>query len=223
MIILSLIEIVNKKKLNVISAFVSISRLSLLGLFFLGCASRPPQTFGVSEAILIQTKAQIKNNNETNTVKIEIALLPQKAIRLEITGTLGVSVATVLMTPTEIIYALHATKQFAVGPFHEKTLYPLFKKNMDPRLLWRIINNQALTNLNFNCENNAELLPVKCINSSGTTIKWAYEAHPRKKIDIINNSFEMNWIFREQSLLQESQNKTFVLKKPVNYQEIIIK
>lgn len=218
----------NKEKLIFMSGsiFSYIFGFAFTGMLLFGCVSQPSKSFeplGDSDAVLIQTKAQIKNDNETNTLKIEIALLPKKAIRLEITATLGVSVATVLLRPTTIAYALHSTKQFAVGPFNEKTLYPIFKKNIDPRILWRFINNQPMVNLNLKCDVNGELKPIKCVSDDGTTIKWTYEAPPHKKIDIISNRFEMRWVFRDQSLLSESQNKTFVLNKPENYQEIIIK
>ena len=201
----------------------------VLAAFFFGCATSrpdmqlPAKQFTEEDVILIQSKAQIKNNGETNTVKIEIALLPKKAIRLEITASLGVSVATILLLPTSVSYALHTTKQYAIGPLHEKSLFPVFNKNIDPRILWRIINNQAMTNLNLECQMNSERLPLKCVSTDGTSIKWTYEEYPRKRIDIISNRFEMSWIFRDQSVLKESQNKTFVLKKPEGYKEIIIK
>lgn len=208
----------NKEKLGRSIILCVISLLS-----FSGCVSEPVRPARVDQPVLIETKAQIKNDNETNTVKIQIALLPKKAIRMEITATLGFSVATVLMTPDKITYALHSQKQFVVGPFHEKTLYPVFKKNIDPRVLWRIINDQAFTNLNLDCTLNAESKPVQCTSVDGGSIKWTYEEYPRKRIDIISNRFEMNWIFKDLSLLNESQTETFVLKKPEDYQEIIIK
>lgn len=216
LVIISLNSRVNKEKL--IAVFI----LPLMSLIF-GCATRSIEPTGEGEPIVIQSKALIKNDSDSNTVKIEIALLPKKAIRLEITGTLGISVATVLLTPTEITYALHATKQFAVGPFNERTLYPIFKQKIDPRIMWRVINNQPMTNLNLKCEMNSESRPVACVATDGTTIKWTYAEPPRKRVDIISNRFEMNWLFREQSLLMESQSETFVLKKPTSYQEIIIK
>ena len=213
----------NKEKL--ISFFIILITI----IFFAGCAT--PSFNAVDstaqknddELILIQSKAQIKNGNENNTVKIEIALWPKKAIRLEITGTLGVSIASVLFTTTEISYALHTTKQFAVGPFHEKTLYPVFKKNIDPRIVWKFINNQPMTNLNLKCSKVEGQQLMNCLALDGTLIKWLSDEYPRRRIDIIANKFEMNWIFRDQSPLVDSQNKTFVLKMPENYQEIIIK
>ena len=194
-------------------------------LFFIlaGCAGAPEAPPASGEPLLIQSKAIIKDQNESNSVKIEIALFPRKAIRLEITATLGVSVASVLLTPAEITYALHTTKQYATGPFNEKTLFPIFRKNIDPRILWRMINDQPMTNLNLKCTTNAFQKPVKCVAVDGTIYKWTYDQPPFKRIDIISNRFEMNWLFRSQNLLEASQNETFVLKKPDSYQEIIIK
>lgn len=195
---------------------------SLVFFILAGCASAPDKPAS-GEPLLIQSKAIIKDQNESNSVKIEIALFPKKAIRMEITATLGVSVATVLMTPSEITYALHTTKQYATGPFNEKTLFPIFRKNIDPRILWRMINDQPMTNLNLKCTINSNSKPAKCIALDGTTFKWTYDDPPFKRIDITSNRFEMNWLFRDQSLLEASQNETFVLKKPESYQEIIIK
>lgn len=208
---------VNKEKLFLILIF------SFVGTVFFGCTSHPARQSSDEEPILIQSKALIKNDNESNTIKIEIALLPKKAIRLEITASLGVSVATVLLTPNEIIYALHSAKQFSIGPFNEKTLYPVFKKNIDPRILWRVINNQPMTNLNLKCVTDNESKPVTCVSGDGTTIRWTYDDPPHKRIDIISNRFEMSWLFKDQSLFTGSQSETFVLKRPDSYQEIIIK
>ncbi len=222
---LSLNRNVNKE--NRISFLESVKLIFVPAvLLFLvsGCATTENQkSISDNEAVLIQSKAMIKDQNESNTVKIEIALLPRKAIRLEITGSLGISVASVLLTPSEISYAIHTTKQYATGPFNEKSLYPIFRKNIDPRILWRIINNQPMTNLNLKCSMTGDMKPSKCEATDGTTIKWTYDQPPFKRVDFISNRFEMSWIFRDQSLLGSYQNETFVLKKPDSYQEIIIK
>jgi hypothetical protein len=195
------------------------------GMFFLvvACTTAPSVPVPAGAPVLIQTKAQIRNDDQTNNINIEIALLPQKAVRLEITAALGISVASVLMTPQQITYALHSSKQYVVGPFHAKTLYPVFKKNIDPELLWKVIHDQSPASNNFKCELNAAAKPIKCIGLEGEVIKWTYEEAPRKRIDIISNRFEMNWIFKEESALKVNQAETFVLKKPADYKEIIIK
>ncbi len=192
-------------------------------LWLAGCTSEPVKPVAAGVPLLIESKAQIKNAGESHTVKIEIAVWPKKAVRLEISATLGVSVATVLMTPSEIRYALHSPKQFVTGPFHEKTLYPIFKKNIDPRILWKAVHNQSPAGPLLKCEAALDGRPLKCVGEEGLQIKWMYELPPRKRIDIISNGFEMNWIFKSEQEFTASQNGTFVLNIPDGYREIFIK
>ena len=215
--IITLIKEVNKEKSFIFVLFFLIYAL-------MGCSSQPQVQVAVDQPRIYETKAQIKSNNETNTVKIQIALMPQKTFRLEVTGTLGVSVATALINPKQIKIAIHTQKTFIQGPFHQKTLYPLFNQNISARLLWKIIHDQNPADTNWKCQLNEEGRPTVCENSKeSTTISWTYEDQVHKRIDIKSNAFEMNWIFKDQLQLPEYQNETFVLKKPENYKEIIIK
>lgn len=207
---------VNKEKLGLLLFFLAVQ------IFISGCTKNVAQITEDGSAFLLESKAQIRNENDTNTVKIDIALLPQKALRMEITATLGVAVATVLMTPTEIRYALHSQKLFYVGPFHEKTLYPVFKKNIDPAILWRVVHNQSPASAQLKCTQDSQGRPLNCVDRDGSTVKWSYEEPPRRRIDIISNKFEMKWLITSQSLLNGSQNETFVLKKPEDYKEISV-
>ncbi len=172
---------------------------------------------------LYETKAQIKANGETNTVKIQLAVAPQKAVRMEVTATLGVSVASVLLTPKEIRMVLPQQKTFIVGPFNEKTLYPVFKEPLNPRLLWKIIHEQNPSEKGFVCKLNAIAQPVSCDGTDGLHVEWVYETPVRKRIELKHGQFEMSWIFKDQLALPTYQTETFVLKKPEGYKEIVIK
>jgi len=202
--------------------FRSLSAAFLL-LFCWGCQSTAKKVAGPQDAVLIESKAQIRNSGETNTVQIEVILLPQRAIRMEISGTLGVSVASVVLTPQNISYLLHGQKQYASGPFHEKTLYPIFKKNIDPLVFWRVLHRQSPATGVMKCENNAEQKPIACNSQDGTLVKWLYEGDKTRRIDISSDHFEMSWVFKSEKIFNSYQNETFVLKKPQSYTEIIIK
>jgi hypothetical protein len=203
--------------------FSKLAWLLFIGFVLSACQSQPVRPLTNEEGRVFETKAQIKTAQETNTVKIQVALLPQKAIRLEVSATLGLSVASVLVTPSQIQIALHTQNAFITGPFHEKTLYPLFKQNISPRLLWKIIHDQNPATTQLKCELNELQKPISCLDQDGTLINWTYEVGFRRRIDIKNNRFKMNWIFKDQLQLPESQTETFVLKKPESYKEISIK
>ena len=146
---------------------------SVLMFFWVSsCTSQNTKVLLPEEAPrLLETKAQIKTPQESNTVKIQIALWPQRAIRMEVTATLGMSVATVLMTGRQIKLALHSQKTFIEGPFHEKTLYPVFKQNISPRLIWKIIHDQNVSCIYPQYRLPAFLLPLHLPSFS----QWLHE------------------------------------------------
>ena len=206
----------NKEKTLAITYMVTL-------LFLSSCSTRPKTLILTDGGRIYDTKAQIRTPTEKNTVKIQIALKPQQAIRMEVTGALGVSIASVLVLPGQIKVALHSQNTFISGPFHERTLYPLFNQNISPRLIWKIIHDQNPETKLLACQLNDQARPISCIHRDGTSVAWTYETEFRKRIDIKNNNFEMNWVFQDILQLPESQNETFVLTKPENYKEIIIK
>lgn len=200
-------------------------RVFLFSLSFtiFSCQSQPAKVLTLGSAVLIESKALIKTKDDSNTVSIEIRRLDQRAIRMDITGTLGVSVASVLLTPHQISYLLYSSHEYVQGPFHEKTLYPIFKKNIDPLVFWRVIHDQTPASAELKCETDASQRPTVCTSADGTQIKWTYEEFPRKRIQITSGDFQMNWLFKDVTQMDSYQNETFVLKKPQGFKEIVIK
>lgn len=192
------------------------------GLLF-SCGSEPVQVVPASTPLLIDTKAQVKNGTDSNNVKIEIALAPNKMIRMEVTALLGYRVASVLLTPQKIQYAIHTNQTYGEGNFSARTMYPIFKQHIDPRIIWRVINNQNPQSQDLVCQTDDQQRPVHCNGPQSSTVKWTYEEPPVRRIEIKSGKFEMNWIFKEQRVLADSQTETFVLKKPEGYKEIQLK
>jgi hypothetical protein len=205
---------------NMIQCFIS---NTLLLLFLFSCGSETVKIVPATTPLLIETKAQVKNSTESNNVKIDIALSPNKAIRLEVTGTLGYRVATVLITPQKIQYALHVNHTYGEGQFSARTMYPIFKQNLDPRIIWRVIHNQNPQAHDLLCQVDEKQRPLSCKGSNDLAMTWAYDEPPRRRIEIKIAQFEMNWLFKDQRVLNDSQTETFVLKKPEGYKEILLK
>lgn len=203
-------------------------RTLILIIILQGCATPTPGPGSVfGKTILIETKAQIKDlkKDESHNVKIEIILLNQQAIRMEISALFGFPIASIIMTPRLIQYALHTSKEYVEGPFSAKTLYPIFKQNIDPRILWNVIHNRSPDSSDLKCFKDSALRPIYCKGLFGIRVDWAYDANDKlkKRIEIKNPQFEMIWVFKGQSPLDSAQNETFVLKKPDGYQEIRLK
>ncbi len=199
----------------------------ILVVIFQGCAShQPTSNINSPRASIIESKAQIKDlkNGESHTAKIEIILRPREAVRMEVTALLGISVASITMTPKKIQYALHTSQQFAEGPFSAQTLYPVFKQKIDPRILWNVIHNQNPETIGLQCTKDSASRPQTCRGASGLTVAWSYENDPaQRRIDIKSPQFEMVWVFKSSTPINLTQNETFVLKKPDGYEEIHLK
>ncbi|MBC7419153.1 MAG: DUF4292 domain-containing protein [Bdellovibrio sp.] len=209
-------------KIKMIS-LIQFSGLLFLTLGLAACGTNSVKEIPAGVSVLLQTKAQIKSKDQKNNVNIEIALAPGKAIRMEVTGTLGYRVATVVMTPQNIQYALHTSQSYYQGPFSAKSLYPIFNQYIDPRILWKAIHDQNPQSTNLSCQVDSSERPIACKGPQELTVKWTYQEPPQKKIELKNNQFEMIWLFKERTLLTTSQSETFVLKKPSGYKEIILK
>ncbi len=200
----------------------------ILGLFLttsilFSCATEKAQMVPASTPLLIQTKAQVKNGSESNNVKIEIALVPNKMIRMEVTALLGYRVASVVLTPQKIQYAIHTNQTYGEGNFSARTMFPIFKQLIDPRIIWRVINSQNPQSQDLVCQTDEKQRPISCNGPQASTVKWTYEEPPVRRIEIKSGKFEMNWLFKEQKVLTDSQTETFVLKKPEGYKEIQLK
>ncbi len=203
-------------------------RLLILALIFQGCATHfPVEKLSGEVPILIDTKAQIKDlrKDDSHGAKIEIILVTQKAIRMEVTALFGYPIASIVMTPKNIQYALHTSKQYVEGPFSTKTMYPVFKQNIDPRILWNVIHNQNPDSADLKCVIDNLRRPIKCVGSGALLVEWSYDPSDsnQKRIEIKNPQFQMIWVFKGRSIASSAQNETFVLKKPDGYTQIQLK
>ncbi len=206
---------------------VTIKDLSLsLGIFLLcGCVTTSKLVNFKTQPLILETKVQIKdlNKDESQNAKIQIVLLTDQAIRMEVTAVFGYPVASILMTPDKIQLALHTSKKYISGPFAARTLYPVFKQNINPKILWNSVHNRSPGSAELECANNEFGKPVSCTGNDGLKVTWVYESAIKRRIEIKNQRFEMIWVFKDQNVMAAAQNETFVLNKPEDYQLIQIK
>ncbi len=201
-------------------------RLLLIGcLVFTSCATTKKNVDFKTQTLLLDTKVQIKDlrKGETQSAKIQVILLADQAIRMEVTALFGYAIASIVMTPDKIQYALHSSKKYVEGPFAATTLFPVFKQHIDPKILWNSVHNKNPASGNLKCKTDAIGLPLSCLDADGVNITWVHESATKRRIDIKNPQFEMIWVFKEQSVFSAPQNETFVLKKPEDYQQIQIR
>ncbi len=210
------------KKLLVISGYC----------FLVACGSNATRPLTSADVLNFATKAQItdKTNDTTNNVSIDVFLKRNEAIRLEVTALLGYQVGSLLMTRTNLQYAIHPQKYYIYGPLAGRTLKPLFKQEIDPVIMWSLIHGENLKSRGFECRKSPILSEI-CKNQMATVeIEQRGDLGPdglsmdgQKKVTIENDRVKFIWIFKSRQVLSGSQNETFVLARPKEYKLLTIK
>ena len=205
----------------------------LIGFILLtGCVSNSISSAVGDDSFIFSTKAQItdKTQDTTNNVSIDIFLKKNTAFRLEVTALLGYQVGSLLMTRSSLQYAVHPQKIFVHGPMAGRTLKPLFKQEIEPQILWSLINDDDLNLRGFKCiKPQASMQICKSsqadleIEQRGDLDNHGISKEGLKKITLENKNLKMIWIFKSKQLLSSSQNETFVLNRPKEYKLIAIK
>lgn len=143
--------------------------LVALGSFLMtGCTStqEKPQTGDIE---YVESKALIedKTKSSSNSASIDLFYLKDDVIRMEVTAVLGYRLGSLVMNQQKVSYALHPQKAFVEGPFAARTMKPLFRQDLDPKLIWAVVFDRDLRGYGFTCANGAANT-VNCQGSGST-------------------------------------------------------
>lgn len=202
---------------------------AVVSIFMVGCAGtqEKPQTGDIK---YVDSKALIEDKikNSSNSASIDLFYLQDNVIRMEVTALLGYRLGSLVMNSQKVAYALHPQKAFVEGPFAARTMKPLFRQDLDPRLIWAVVFDRDLKNFGFNCNTVAKT--QNCVGT-GTTEGVSVtlqqmgdtETGSLKKITIENAKLKFVWLYKAIRKHNKSYNETFVLNKPEEYRLITIK
>lgn len=202
-----------------------------LGAFFMaGCAGtqEKPQAGDIQ---YVESKALIedKTKNSSNSASIDLFYLQNDVIRMEVTALLGYRLGSLVMNSQKVSYALHPQKAFVEGPFAARTMKPLFRQDLDPKLVWAVVFDRDLRAFGFTCGDVVSRTST-CQGSGATqgvtvTVQQMGETPNSglKKITIENTNLKFVWLYKAIRKHNKSYNETFVLNKPEEYRLITIK
>lgn len=202
---------------------------ALVSFFMAGCAGtqEKPQAGDIK---YVESKALIedKTKNSSNSASIDLFYLQDDVIRMEVTALLGYRLGSLVMNSQKVAYALHPQKAFVEGPFAARTMKPLFRQDLDPRLIWAVVFDRDLKTFGFSCTTVAKT--QTCLGTGATegvsvTLQQVAESEtgPLKKITIENAKLKFVWLYKAIKKHNKSYNETFVLNKPEEYRLITIK
>lgn len=198
-------------------------------LFMVGCTGPEvkPQTGDIQ---YVESKALIedKTKNSSNSASIDLFFLQNDVIRMEVTALLGYRLGSLVMNQQKVSYALHPQKAFIEGPFAARTMKPLFRQDLDPRLIWAVVFDRDLRSFGFTCNEVAKTTSCQGTAAmTGVTVSVQQMGEvPNsglKKITIENANLKFVWLYKAIRKHNKSYNETFVLNKPEEYRLITIK
>lgn len=202
-----------------------------LGAFFMAGCTGTQEKPQAGDIQYVESKALIedKTKNSSNSASIDLFYLQDDVIRMEVTALLGYRLGSLVMNPQKVSYALHPQKAFVEGPFAARTMKPLFRQDLDPKLIWAVVFDRDLRGFGFTCSDVVSRTST-CQGSGATqgvtvTVQQVGESPNSglKKITIENANLKFVWLFKAIRKHNKSYNETFVLNKPEGYRLITIK
>ena len=196
----------------------------VLGVFSFGCATKPVHE-GAYRQAQWETKAMIRNLKEqkTQTVDIDIMAIKNDRARFEITAILGFQVASLVMSPQEISYAIYPEQKFFYGRSSESAVARMIGLPLHPMNLSYIAFDQPVRGPGWKCYAGPSGLISKCENQQRAIhVEWKDRSEGKKKVVITAPQFEMQWLFNAPQTEVQFKPETFTLKQPSGFKAIQI-
>lgn len=194
--------------------------LSLVVIFLSACASKPIEYDGKKLQGRWEAKAQVKDikRDQTHNVSLDVIGIKPDKVRMEVSATLGVSLASLVLKEEEIAYAIHPQKRFFSGAVSDQALKPLFNIELNPKYLLNVFFDMPIPEKNWSCTRGVDQLVEKCERlSDGLSIEWKERQGELKRVYIKSSDFEVQVLVKDFTTKVEITEKTFTLEAPKGY------
>lgn len=205
---------------------ISIKSFLAIGLTFLftGCVTKTVKE-GAYQKAQWQTKAVVKDlkNKKNQTLDIDIFSIKNERARFEISALFGFQVASLVMSPTEISYAIYPQKNFYYGKNSENAFQRMLHLQLHPMNLTNIAFDEPVRGPGWKCSLDSSGWVSQCENvSKSIKVLWGQRDQGQKKVTIEAPGFEMLWSFSAPKTEVEFKPELFVLKQPSGFKAIQI-
>lgn len=199
--------------------------------FVVGCSStqkkseqaEPLSVGPVEKYIQWETKALIKNTKtgEANILNLDIVGKKPFPVRAEVTTSMGIHLASVLIMENEIQFLLPRAKKFYSGPLSPKSLKPILSVGLDPRLIVASLFDESFPD--WKCQAQEGKI-TDCETPNNDKIEWFYKKEDSsKRVEIKGLSYESQFQFKAQKETANIKENTFVLKVPEDFKSYQLK
>lgn len=200
-------------------------------LFFaglLGCATSPKiqQTVvgpaGHAEGQW-RGKALVRQpkTSQTGLLDLEIIAREPAEMRLEITGSFSVHVASVAMSGGGATYILTREKKFISAPANAESMGRVIPLRIPPAALMSILFDRELPSADWQCENDrATRLPLRCKHrTSALGVEWLERSGRSRRLKVTSRDAQVELVLDEAKSKVEFSSDSFKLAPPEGYKQ----
>lgn len=169
-----------------------------------------------------EAKTMIKSmeTGEASIVNLDLLGQSPDLMRLEVTTSLGIALASVVLKTESIEYFLPRQKKYYHGVISDTALFPILKIKVDPKLLLAAFFEKSYPNWACKADNG---MIESCTTSEGVLLKWDREDKLVQRIIITSPAFEVQIQIKKYTEKSAFPEKALLLKVPDSYKRFELK
>lgn len=118
---------------------------------------------------MLSSTLYVEKEGKTYKLKSDLALLDENSMRIDVTTTVDLPLASVILNKRKIEYVLYRTKKYYYGKPNPKALDPVFPLSVDAETLFALLNERPAPGAQCLFDNK------KITQCSGTSGEYKYQ------------------------------------------------
>jgi hypothetical protein len=194
-------------------------------LVFVGCRSAPMKLNDVQEGNW-HAKALIKDLAQSRSyiVNLNFNVKKSETSRMDVTTTLGMAVASLMVDNKEVRYILFDSKRFYFGPPQPGVMRPILAIPFDPRWIENVLLDLKIDDKGWTCNRDAAGWLQECQDAtSGLKISWSGRQGAKKTILIEHPKASVQINVQSFRPKVEDRKNLFSLEAPEGFQKLRVR
>jgi hypothetical protein len=166
-----------------------------------------------------EAKAMIKSydTGDASVVSLDVIARKPQHMRMEVTTSMGIALASIAMKESDIEYILPKQKKYFFGLVTERSMYSALNVKVDPRILSAAFFETSYPK--WECQADNGLL-MTCKTPEGVELKWERSEGISKRISIVGKKFEVQVQIKKFLEKTEFPDELWNLKVPSDFKHL---
>lgn len=162
--------------------------------------------------------------SKSQIVNLDIVAVRPDKLRVEVTASLGVHLASLVMNGKEFKAALMQQKRFLIGPSTPTSFTRIIGVPLDPNLFMKLLFDEAPSNSDWACLHDKNQFLESCESKvQGLKLNWKDREVSRRKVEIEAKTFSIQMLLQGFSTKVEDTAETFSINAPAGFKIETIK